>query len=210
MTEDRHHHDGTARDHDALTRLLRDADPAADGAGLDAVERAHMRQTITEAADGHAGDGLWPAAWQGWGRPVLVAAAAITVVGLALWALDRNPEAPSSEIADAGVTAPEAPNPVPDPGETPQLVTALDPATDPAAPEVEPAATPSPDAAPAATPVSPPENTAVAAVNDSSPLDRQARTVQFTAPRGTRIIWTLDPNFESPIAERETRQEQAQ
>ncbi len=53
---------------------------------------------------------------------------------------------------------------------------------------------------------SPVETTA--ATNDPSPPDVRARTVQFTAPRGTRIIWTLDPEFESPISGPEARQEQ--
>ena len=185
MNENRRHHDEAAPDRDLLASLLRDADPAAGATRLDAVERARMRQAITEAADGHAGDGLWSAAWQGWERPALAAAALITVVGLALWALDRNPEDPSTEIAGAGVAP-------------------LEPAPETAA------RAPSPERTPVATPVPPPENTAVAAVNDPPPPHRRTRTMRFTAPRGTRIIWTLDPDFESPIAEREARQEQAQ
>jgi len=219
MNENRRHHDEAAPDHDALARLLRAADPAAGDAGLNPVERARMRQAITETADQHAASGLWTGGWQGWMKPALAAAAVIIVVGLAVGTFGRNPEDPPGEVADAGVTAPEPPtsvaNPVPgtmpESSETPELITALDPVTDPVSAAVDPTTPPNPEpATTAATPVSSPESTAVAIVDDPSPPDKQARTMQFTAPRGTRIIWTLDPNFESPIAEREARQEQAQ
>jgi hypothetical protein len=39
---------------------------------------------------------------------------------------------------------------------------------------------------------------------DSADADRAARTVQFTAPGGTRIIWTLDPDFDFPVTEPDT------
>ncbi len=210
MNENRPHHDESAPDRDALRSLLRDADPAADGAGLDAVQRAHMRQAIIETAYGRAGDGLWSAAWQGGGRPALAAAALITVVGLALWTLDRNPESPPGEIADAGMTVPK-PGPATTPGASSSVPETEPTATLASPPETAPTATlaSQPDSPPTATVASQPENTTVAGVDHTSPPDRQARTMQFIAPRGTRIIWILDPNFESPIAGREARQEQA-
>lgn len=185
MNENRRHHVEAAADHEALASLLRDADPVAGDTGLDAVERARMRQAITTAADRHAVAGLWAGSWWGWKQPALAAAALITVAGLALWALDRTTEMPSSNLADAG-------------------------ATDPVAVEVEPAAPTSSEPAPVATPFTQPEDTTAAAVNDPSPPDRQARTVQFTAPGGTRIIWTLDPDFELSTAGGDARQEQEQ
>jgi len=129
---------------------------------------------------------------------IATAATLIAVVGLALWTLDRNPDGPPREIADASVTVPES---------APETT----PGTPSSVPETAPTATlaSQPETPPTATLASQPENTTVAAVAHPSPPERQARTVRFTAPRGTRIIWTLDPNFESPIAERETRQEQA-
>ncbi len=33
-------------------------------------------------------------------------------------------------------------------------------------------------------------------VADSLPVDGQRRQVQFATPGGTRIIWTIDPNFQ--------------
>ncbi len=143
--------------------------------------------------------------------PVTVAAA-VTVVVLGVSLMIGGSEPGVSEIVDATATAPDRVSPReapldPDPA-------ALAPA--PTGPLAESLIEPDPTAAAsttneaiAADAVVATTGTAVADIDSPSPADKQARTVQFTAPRGTRIIWTLDPNFESPIAGQEPRQEQS-
>jgi len=148
----------------------------------------------------------------------------VTAVGLAWWSLDGGPATTSSPVTGNVATTPAVPAPSPGagavagqtPGEGPATMatdpdatsdTAVAQATTTDAAETsgageladtdEPADPATSTAAPAATPIA----------DNPSPPDRQARTVQFVAPRGTRIIWTLDPNFESPITGQEPRQE---
>ncbi len=200
---------------DPLTRLLRDADPATDAPGLNPTEVAQMRRAITSAAregnDSHRAPIAWPSWMQplrmgpAWMRPAL-ALATIGIVALGLWALAGQPPAqPAEPVADAGV----APTP---PAEPPVVIP-----DEPALSSDQPAVIPDQPVAAAADPqamtVPAPSSgealaATVAATNDPSPPDVRARTVQFTAPRGTRIIWTLDPDFVSLIAGPEARQEQ--
>lgn len=98
-------------------------------------------------------------------------------------------ETPRRTIADASGDAPVVAEPPPGAGNP-----AIDRPADEAADE------------PAAATVADRPAVADTAAPDT---DRRPRTVQFVAPRGTRIIWTLDPNFESPIAGQESRQEEA-
>jgi hypothetical protein len=79
-----------------------------------------------------------------------------------------------------------------------------------AAGPAEPSSATSPAAPPrAAAPSAPILEAASATVRqgDASPPRENTRTVQFVAPGGTRIIWTIDPNFEPPIAGLSARQE---
>jgi hypothetical protein len=46
-----------------------------------------------------------------------------------------------------------------------------------------------------------------ATVGNTPPTRENTRTVHFVAPGGTRIIWTIDPNFEPPIAGPSARKE---
>lgn len=95
---------------------------------------------------------------------------------------------PSANVPAASVSAPAGAAP-----------------SSPAAGAITPAVIAAPAAAEATVD---PGDIAIAAADPSSPPDRPARTVHFTAPRGTRIIWTLDPNFESPIAGAASRQKE--
>lgn len=232
MNDDERRNDDEARARpDPLTHLLRNADPAAGDPGLNPNEVVRMRRAITAAAlednDPHRAPIAWPAWMQplrmrpAWMRPAL-ALAAIGIVALGLWTLAGQPPAqPAEPVADAGAapTPPAEPSVV-NPGQPSAIphqpaVIPDDPAVSSDRPAVSPdqpvAATSDPQTMPVPAP-SPGEALAatVAATNDPSPPNVRARTVQFTAPRGTRIIWTLDPDFESPIAGREARQEQGE
>jgi hypothetical protein len=143
-------------------------------------------------------------------RPALTAAALTAAMGLFLWsAVDRDDATVPAEVAER--PAPPAPS---DPGAR-TADTSADAPVEPRGAEAGDAAAAPPTDAPRGTPstidavarpAAPSATPVVAAAGPSSP-DREPRTVRFTAPRGTRIIWTLDPNFESPIAGTEFRQE---
>ena len=205
MNDNERRHDDEARGQpEALTRLLRDADPAAGDPGLNPTEVAQMRRAITDAArdgnDRHRAPIAWPA-WMRpeWMRPAL-ALAAIGIVALGLRVLvGPPPAAPPAPVADTGAAStPPVEPPVANPGQPAmipipdQRVTA---ASDPPAMTVP---APRPAEALAET----------GATSDPSPPNVRARTVHFTTPRGTRIIWTLDPDFKSPISGPDARQEQ--
>lgn len=203
MNEKHKHRDNEGGRDDDLSRLLRDGDPAGADIGLDPVELANMRQVITASVE-HAETGTpWAGTWAAWTKPAL-AAAAVAVVAMGVWMFNGNLAGEAPEVADLGVT---------EPGPTPTQPGAEAAIAPDSVPDAETA--PAPEAtietnAFIENTAIPPKNAAVASVDAPSPADKQARTVQFTAPRGTRIIWTLDPNFESPIAGQEPRQEQSQ
>jgi len=179
-----------------LRRLLQAGDPAADGRAPDTDELAAWRHAaLLEAGRAPAASLL---------RPVLlpVAAALACAALLAFLILDRAPaEGPAAPVmAQAPPAAPQAatdadtsasPPAGPDgpdrelTGVADGSVEQLARAEDVPAPALQPAA-PAPAPLPAAMTPPDPSRPATAAV---------ARTVQFTAPGGTRIIWTLNPDL---------------
>jgi len=212
---------------DALGDLLRAADPAGitGQPGLDPIERANLRQRIIAAAEETPSADAWnpvrgtdrPA----WLVPAIAAAVLVTAVGLAVWSLQGGDTGTSGAVAGGPAalpqpTAPVETTPAEPSTEAPTLpqdafagdtpitsATAVAEASPRAGVADEPQRT---DEMPASVDVDT-NPTAITVADNPSPPDRQARTLQFVAPRGTRIIWTLDPDFESPIAGQEPRQE---
>ena len=190
---DRHETESPDRNDD-LARLLRHGDPADDGRAPDPVELAEMRQSIVAAADESAPSPGFLTPTGGWRIPVpLMAATGLAVVALGVW-LVWSPGTPES----SGTAA----SPPAEPKETIAAPIPELPETAPAGEEAPPLVADGPPA-PAAEAAGPPAESVAAGD------EREARVVHFTAPRGTRIIWTLDPNFESPVAEPKARQEQS-
>ncbi|HEX9699317.1 MAG TPA: hypothetical protein VGD06_07640 [Acidobacteriota bacterium] len=183
-------------DDDQLASRLRDADPAADEAVIAPAELAAMRRALIAAADAPASAKRW-----GLGKPRLRAAlpvaAAVGAAALALWLLGPT------------VLAPVVPSP------TGQQARSSDPVPDaitevPGARTSGPARQPSADPSDAVLPettVLPPAGAGDLTATETPSTDRKARTLQFTTPRGTRIIWTLDPEYVSPTAAPPARQE---
>jgi len=177
MTIDRGNRD------DELREVLRGWDPARGDVGLDPAEAARMRRAVVEA-------GTRRPAWVprlAWGS---LAAAALVLVALAGRGLVREtaPEPPPAVATTPGAT---------EPGEEPTTLAA---ATPPDSPEPEPLPIPPASepagvtvASSAAAPVVP--EPVVTANLPEAAAARDPRQVQFTAPGGTRIIWTLDPDF---------------
>ena len=205
MNDNDRHHEETRERPDKLTRLLRNADPAVRDAGLTDAEAAEMRRTVTDAARLDADSSAHFGPWAGRALPTLAAAAAVSVVLLAVswFGLGSRSTAPT-QIAGS-IEPPAVAESVPSGATEPAEPAAAAPQTAAVGPDavasIDPQ--PAPDAATGST-------GAVSAITASSPTDQEARTrtVQFTAPRGTRIIWTLDPEFESPISGPPARQEQ--
>ena len=178
-----------AGEEDRLRALLRRGDPAADAAeGLPAHIAARMRARVVAATSNRHRPGFASFAW------ATAAAAGI----LLLLAIVVRPEAPTtwspSQVPERP-RATEAPAPgvlVPPPAGAP-------PGTPTASPPVEqPMTGRGTDPRPALLSSSPRVAAAVAPPSLSAPADastRKALTVQFTTPAGTRIIWTLDPEF---------------
>jgi len=213
-----HSASGTRPDDDDLSHKLRLGDPADDAPEIDPVELAQIRRTIVTAAydaqDTRAG--AWT--WINVSRPLTVAFATIVIALFAVWLFTPTPgtipgatnDQQQGAVADASPpTAPpgETQTESTSPEETPTLPDIPIEDTVPAeqispSEQVTPPQTLEPES------IAQPETTAATTVADASPPERQARTVQFTAPRGTRIIWTLDPSFESPLTEQTARQEQ--
>ena len=218
---ERRKHDEARGHPETLTRLLRDADPAVGDPGLSPTEVAQMRRAITDAApegnNRHRAPIAWPA-WirAEWTQPAL-ALATIGIMALGLWLfVGPRPATPPTPVADAGTAAipPPVEPAVVIPG---QAAVVLDPramiSDQPAAVQDQPAPIPDQPVAaapgpPAATVLAPTPAETVAATHRPSPPDVRTRTVQFTAPRGTRIIWTLNPDFVSPTSGPDARQEQ--
>lgn len=210
-------------DNDALGDLLRAADPAAaERSGLDPIERANLRQRIIATAEQSRRANAWSPGWSTprptWLVPSFAAVVLVTAIGLAMWSLQVEPVGTSDSVAATTTT----PAPRHGADTTPGRPPIDDPATVAPDPDAAPNTTVAQPAAPgnvaaegAAEPanIDEPADTASTAAlaapapDVPSPPDHQTRTVQFVAPRGTRIIWTLDPDFESPIAGQEPRQE---
>ena len=163
-------------DDNALRALLRRGDPAGDGRDPAPGEIAAWRQTMLAEARGRSlGRGRF--LWQG----ALATAGLVLLAVLIIPFLRPSPEVPPApEIVDRGepVAADTAAKAGPD------LPTVT--AGDPLAETIETA--PYPDDIPARA------GDAALAAAAAYP----ARTIQFTAPGGTRIIWKLDPGFTLP------------
>jgi hypothetical protein len=187
-------------DDDKLASLLRDADPAADPAADEAViapaELAAMRRALIAAADAPASSKRW-----GLGKPrpraALPMAAAAGAAAVALWLLGPTVLAP----VDPSPTAQQARSSDPAPGAITEV-----PGGRASGPARQPSADPS-DAVLPETTVLPPAEAGDLMTTETPGTDRKARTLQFITPRGTRIIWTLDPEYVSPTAAPPARQE---
>ncbi len=181
-------------DRDSLRERLQASDPYQ-GEPMPAPDVARIKTRMrASAGDKHARP-----SW----IPVAAAAAVVAVVALGIWAGSRSLPTEESlawpELATTEGAAPELPSePVPATdlppvGELAQLgLVAVQPAPElPASAESsQQGAAPSETAGAADLPLA--ETTL--AVNDAPPA--AARRIQFTARRGTRIVWTLDPDFE--------------
>jgi hypothetical protein len=202
-----------------LGNLLRLGDPASDGREPSRDQIAAMRRAVLNSVDTRA------TTRPRFSRSLVTAMATLAVALVALvillqagpWGEVLQPETGPATTADPAPVTDTEPTPVEspvteaiDPVETAPLVAAEeDPAaaaTDPSpdaigiseVPSTTVAEVPSADAVQQAASVGAPESPGAADTG------REARTVQFTAPGGTRIIWTLDPEFEFPIAEPDT------
>ena len=178
-----------------LGDLLRQADPAGDGHSLDANEVAQWREETLRAArqspraaflggGGRAIPWLQPLA-------VTVAAGAIIVAGI-LYVAQRGAVRETAQVQSARpptAALSSAPLSVADdttPASAGQAGSRLASATEPAA-AVAPV---SPTVIPGVRSATPSPSAAIAAG-----ASRSTRAIQFQAPGGTRIIWTLDPDF---------------
>lgn len=203
-----------------LRDLLRQGDPAADGSEPTPDEFAAMRRTMLNQVD----TSPTKSAWLSWSTMTVAATVTVAVIALAIL-LQVGPTGivpepgPEPTVQQPPATDPLAASPRPEePGEP------SSPSETAAEPEQPPAGTPAgqvaeaaptegaqPGAQPGAQQAAPQPGvaaaepgaqlTATAPPQETPPTDRQARTVQFTAPGGTRIIWTLDPDFQLPASE---------
>lgn len=175
---------------DALAHLLRATDPAA-GAKLDPVVRAELRRTVLDAAAQRRSSSTWRALAAPWATAVAATAVLVAGAGLAFLLLGEKPIDTS------------APSAVPPTGSEPVETVSI---PEEAAAE-PPVSAPTADAGTPATAATTVAETA--SPSGSAPPDRPSRTLHLTASRGTRIIWTLDPSFKSPIDGYMPRQENA-
>jgi hypothetical protein len=170
---------------EALGELLRRGDPVGDGCEPTPEEIAHMRRQVLDAAGTHISG-----PWLLWWRPA-AAVMAVVVVALAAWVVLRDADSSSpatrraratdngaEQSAQIAETIPEEPAGPPEPQP------AGDSLTD-QAPESEQVRIASANTDPNGT-----------SVSTTPTEDRSARTIRFTTRNGTRIIWTLDPDFE--------------
>jgi len=165
---------------DDLRELLREWDPARDDEGLAPTEAGRMRRAVVEAS-------VRRSAWAprlAWGS---AAAAALLLVALAgrglLWET-RSPLPAVDKTPGVGGPGDGSPTVTPTTAAPASELPAIPPVT-------EPAATAAASSAPG--PVEP-ERVVTASLPEAVPA-RDPRQIQFTAPGGTRIIWTLDPEF---------------
>lgn len=158
-----------------LRDLLRRGDPANDGSEPDPAERARLRAAVLDADKGNPSTRPLPALL----LPAGAVITALLVLGLSWVVLrDRYPAEPAPGTGREAVPA----SPIAEADDLPAAPLPGEPA-----PRLE---TESP--LPAAVPPAPAQETAT--TDDDTP--RGPRTVRFTAAGGTRIIWTLDPEFD--------------
>jgi hypothetical protein len=173
-----------ARD-EALRELLRRGDPAGDGLEPTPEKIARLRSQVLDAAGTRVSSPRLP-----WWRPA-AAVTAVVVVVLAAWLVLRDADPPAPALRQAqeatGGTEPQ-----------PLFAEAL-----PAEPAGPPEPQPLDDASTSG--FHDTEQVRIASATTDprgtdAPLaaaeDRSARTIRFTTRNGTRIIWTLDPDFE--------------
>jgi len=172
-----------AGEEDRLRALLRRGDPAADAAeGLPAHIAARMRARVVAATSDRHRPGFSPFVWA-----TAAAAGIVVIVAIAVRPEAPPPPGPPELPASPPAVAdapPVAPAPLSTPVVTPpaEVQRGVSEAGTRSAPVAS-----SPRAAPV---VALPAASTPAVASTRKPL-----TVQFTTPAGTRIIWTLDPEF---------------
>ena len=175
------------RDDHELGRLLRAGDPAGDGRDPDRNELQSWRRKILNAAG--SGHGVLSRRTR---LLPLMAAAAAVVLAVMFFLLPERPT-PTSEAPQIAMSPPPAP-PATEPEEKAPM--GVPEAASPVSeqPPLLSATSPSPEAdtTPHPSPVATVASTADAAVIPAS----AARNLQFTAPGGTRVIWTLNPDLQ--------------
>ena len=179
---------------DSLRARLRQGDPHR-GESMPALDAARVKARVRAATTGATARPTW--------IPAAAVAATVTVVALGVWTGSRpGTRAPASATAAGGngsAAAPAEPAEPVAPVAAPQ--SQLAPGLGQRQPAVVHAAPALPEPAPAATLLALPE--AATAAQGAPPTEAQraeVRRVRFTAPRGTRIVWTLDPDFEPGTA----------
>ena len=167
-----------------LRDWLRRGDPAAEDPGPDPLELGRMRRRILAAAARRPALGLRLA----WGTAGAVALLLVVLAGRGVLLPERpgaGPMEPGTEGLGSGAPGPG------DDASTPVSGLPAAPGTPAPAEVVELPAVPR-DLPPPSVMAAPAEPAvARAALREV----RRARQIQFTAPGGTRIIWTLDPDF---------------
>jgi len=172
-----------AGEEDRLRALLRRGDPAAGVAeGLPAHIAARMRARVVAAVSDRHRPGFSPFVWA-----TAAAAGIVVIVAIAVRPEAPPPPGPPEPPASPPAVAyapPAAPTPLSTPVVTPPAERRRE-VLEAGAQSAPVASLPRVGAAVGLPAVSTP-----AVVSTRKPL-----TVQFTTPAGTRIIWTLDPEF---------------
>ena len=181
-----------------LGELLRLGDPAGDGQNPSREDIAAMRRTVLNAVDPRV------TARPRLSRSLVATMATVAVALIALVILLQA--GPWGEVLqpEPGPVTPDESAPVADAGPAPAEPSGAE-AVGPVETAPLAAVDERPEEGPAAAATEPsPDAIAISEVPSTAVAEREVRTVQFTAPGGTRIIWTLDPDFEFPLAEPDT------
>lgn len=179
-----------------LRARLRAGDPY-DGTPMAEADATRIRARLRTAA----GEPAAAAAPFPYFRPVALAATLLLTLGVWLYAPVGTLRDPATRPgpAESPAATPEPPTSTepPFPSWTPTVHAA------PAVPERLVAAASDPAESEVATSAPDPAATLVA-TTDPAPV-AEARNLRLTAPGGTRIIWTLDPEFETDVARSSAR-----
>ena len=173
------------RDRDAereLRDVLRRGDPAADGREPDPAEVARLRAAVVGMAPGARSPLLPRWAWAG--AAVVAAGGVLVVVSLVGGRLPGVPAETPPEVAGL----PQRHEPAAAPGPGSPFAGAGGP-EDASRPSGAPARAGVPEATAA-------EPAVLAAERPPGEGAQPPRQIHFTGVRGTRIIWTLDPDFD--------------
>lgn len=179
---------------DSLRARLRAGDPYQ-GEPMPTPDAARIKARMRSAAA--VGPRIRP-------RWIPAAATMVAVVALGIWAASRpsTTQAPLPLAAPAtsgGDVVAESPS---DAFSIPELPSVPEPARDGLAVAQQAPAIPAPAesglvaVAPPETAEAAPGAVATTTVAAADPPPAAARRIHFTAPRGTRIVWTLDPDFD--------------